>query len=65
MEPRIGLALGSGSARGLSHIGVIEVLEEEGIPIHCVAGNVKLWSDKPGLPKKSAPMVGVRESEFV
>ncbi len=38
MEPRIGLALGSGSARGLSHIGVLEVLEEEGIPIHCVAG---------------------------
>jgi len=38
MKPRIGLALGSGSARGLSHIGVLEVLEDEGIPIHCVAG---------------------------
>jgi len=38
MEPRIGLALGSGSARGLSHIGVLEVLQDEGIPIHCVAG---------------------------
>ncbi len=38
MEPRIGLALGSGSARGLAHIGVLEVLREEGIPIHCIAG---------------------------
>lgn len=36
--PRIGLALGSGSARGLSHIGVLEVFHNEGIPIHCIAG---------------------------
>ncbi len=37
-EPKIGIALGSGSARGWSHIGVLEALEELGIPIHCVAG---------------------------
>jgi NTE family protein len=36
--PRIGLALGSGSARGLSHIGVLEVFQAEGIPIHGIAG---------------------------
>ncbi|MBW1973572.1 MAG: patatin-like phospholipase family protein, partial [Deltaproteobacteria bacterium] len=35
---KIGLALGSGSARGLAHIGVIKVLEQEGIPIDVVAG---------------------------
>ncbi len=34
----IGLALGSGSARGLAHIGVIRALEEAGIKIDCVAG---------------------------
>ena len=34
----IGLALGSGSARGLAHIGVIRALEDEGIKIDCVAG---------------------------
>ncbi len=34
----IGLALGSGSARGLAHIGVIRALEESGIKIDCVAG---------------------------
>ena len=37
-RPTIGLALGSGSARGLSHIGVIRAIEEAGIPIDVVAG---------------------------
>src|SRR5215470_2623022 len=36
--PRIGLALGGGFARGLAHIGVIKVFEEEGIPIDFIAG---------------------------
>lgn len=36
--PSIGLALGGGFARGIAHIGVIKVLEEEGIPIRLVAG---------------------------
>jgi len=35
---KIGLALGSGSARGWSHIGVIQGLREEGIPIDIVCG---------------------------
>lgn len=37
-QPRIGLALGSGSARGWSHIGVIRRLQEAGIPIHMACG---------------------------
>jgi NTE family protein len=36
--PSIGIALGGGFARGIAHIGVLKVLEEEGIPIHAVAG---------------------------
>lgn len=36
--PSIGLALSSGGAKGLAHIGVIQVLEENGIPIEAVAG---------------------------
>jgi NTE family protein len=35
---KIGLALGSGAARGLAHIGVLRVLEEEGIPVDMIAG---------------------------
>jgi NTE family protein len=36
--PRVGLALGGGAARGFAHVGVIQVLEEAGIPIDLVAG---------------------------
>jgi len=36
--PRIGLVLGGGGARGAAHIGVLEVLEELRVPVHCVAG---------------------------
>jgi NTE family protein len=36
--PKIGLALGGGFARGIAHIGVLKVLEEEGIPVHLIAG---------------------------
>jgi NTE family protein len=41
IKPRrgsLGLALGGGAARGIAHIGVIKVLQEEEIPICCVAG---------------------------
>lgn len=35
---KVGLALSVGAARGLAHIGVLEVLEEEGIHIDMIAG---------------------------
>jgi NTE family protein len=35
---RVGLALSSGGARGLAHVGVIQVLEENGIEVDVVAG---------------------------
>jgi len=37
-SPSIGVALGGGFARGIAHVGVLKVLEEEGIPIRVVAG---------------------------
>src|SRR5262250_3222864 len=37
-RPKIGLALAGGFARGISHIGVLRVFREAGIPIDCVAG---------------------------
>lgn len=37
-EPKIGLALGGGAARGFAHIGVLKVLEREGIKIDYMAG---------------------------
>ncbi len=37
-KPRVGLALSGGGARGLAHIGVLKVFEEQGVPIHALAG---------------------------
>ena len=37
-RPRIGLALGSGSARGLAHLGVIRAIEDAGIKVDFIAG---------------------------
>ena len=39
MNPTIGLALGSGGMRGIAHIGVLRVLENENIPLSLIAGS--------------------------
>ncbi len=36
---QIGLALGSGGVRGFAHLGVLEILEQEGIEIGAIAGS--------------------------
>ena len=36
---KIGLALGSGAARGLAHIGILKALKEENVPIDMIAGS--------------------------
>jgi NTE family protein len=63
--PRIGLALSCGGARGLAHIGVIQVLEREGIPISAIIGSSMgayigaLWAsgiNGEGLEKLAAEM---------
>lgn len=37
-DKKIGLAMGGGGARGLAHIGVLRVFEEEAIPVHILVG---------------------------
>lgn len=37
-RPKIGLCLAGGAARGLSHIGVLQVFEEIGMPIDLIVG---------------------------
>ena len=37
-RPKIGLALSGGGAKGFAHIGVLKVLEENGIPVDCISG---------------------------
>lgn len=36
MRPKIGLVLGGGGSRGLAHVGVLSILEEEKIPIDLI-----------------------------
>ena len=36
---KLGLALSSGGARGLAHVGVLQVLEENDIEIHAISGS--------------------------
>jgi len=38
-KKRVALALGAGGARGIAHIGVLRALEENNIPIDCIAGS--------------------------
>ena len=38
-RPRVALVLGAGSARGLAHIGVIEILKENHIPFDFIVGS--------------------------
>lgn len=38
IRPRLGLALGSGAARGMAHIGVLRALADAGMPPDMVAG---------------------------
>ena len=38
VRPRIGVVLGGGFARGIAHLGVLRVLQEENIPVDYLAG---------------------------
>lgn len=37
-RPRVGLVLSGGGARGLAHVGVLQVLEQLKVPVDCVVG---------------------------
>ncbi|MBN1256370.1 MAG: patatin-like phospholipase family protein [Planctomycetes bacterium] len=38
-KKRLGIALGGGGSRALSHLGVLTTLAEENIPVSCIAGS--------------------------
>ena len=38
LRPGVGLALGGGFARGFAHLGVLQVLEQNRVPIACISG---------------------------
>ena len=54
---KVGLALSGGGARGLAHLGVLKVLEENKIPIDFIAGTSMgafvgaMYSAEPNIKK--------------
>jgi len=64
---KVGLALGGGAARGLAHIGVLEVFEEAKIPVDMIAGTsfggmvgaLRAQGKDPGLMKEIALKINV------
>lgn len=69
-RPRVGVAFSSGGAKGLAHIGVIQVLEENGIPVDAIAGTSMgayvggLWAaglDGKELEALAADVTGKRD----
>ncbi|CCD24791.1 lysophospholipase NDAI_0D04780 [Naumovozyma dairenensis CBS 421] len=54
----IGLVLGGGGARGLSHLGVIQAIEEQGIPIDMIGGT-SIGSFVGGLYAKDYDLVPI------
>jgi NTE family protein len=68
--PVIGLALGGGFARGLAHLGVLKVLEENRIPVHMVAGTSAgsiiggAWAAGRNVPELIAGAQSVRFRDF-
>ena len=51
----VSLVLGSGGARGLAHIGVIQVLEEQGYTIESISGSCVVASCYRSVLKKVIP----------
>ncbi len=66
----IGLALGGGFARGFAHVGVLQVLEENQVPIACIAGTSvgsilgTAYASGMPLPQIAAVCRGIRFRDF-
>ena len=58
--PRIGLVLSGGGARGTAHVGVLQLLEELRVPVHCIAGT-SLGSVVGALYALGLPATELRE----
>lgn len=70
---KVGLALSSGVAKGLAHIGVLKVLEREKIPVDMIAGTssgaligaLYAKGDSVSEIQKKAEMVGSKRLSFL
>lgn len=71
MPEKVCLVLSVGAAKGLAHVGVIDALKEQGIPIDCIYGNSmgavvgSLYATAPSADLKSRYKEFVRKYEEV
>ena len=67
----VALALGAGGSRGLAHVGVIEVFEEEGIPIDLIVGSSAgslvgaMYADDPNADRLKEKLIRLKKEDLL
>lgn len=67
----VALVLGAGGSRAFTHLGILEVLEEEGIPIDlivgCSAGSIvgALYADNPNAQALKRKVIKLRKKDLL
>lgn len=67
----VALVLGAGGSRGLAHLGVIEVLEKEGIPIDLIVGSSAgslfgvLYADNPDVAAVKEKVIHLKKKDLL
>jgi len=67
----VALVLSGGGARGVAHVGVLEVLAQEGIPINlivgCSAGSIvgAFYADNPDIDCLRNKLLKIRKNELL
>lgn len=67
----VALALGAGGSRALAHVGVIEVFEEEGIPIDLIVGSSAgslvgaMYADDPCASRLKEKLIRLKKEDLL
>lgn len=67
----VALVLGAGGSRGLAHLGVIEVLEREGVPINLIVGSSAgslvgaLYADCPNSAEVKQKVIRLKKKDLL
>jgi NTE family protein len=70
-QPRVALVLSSGGFRGIAHVGVLEVLEENNIPVDLIVGSSAgsfigaFYADEPNAAALKAKLMSARYEHFI
>ncbi len=68
---RVALVLGTGGFRSIAHLGVLEVLEKEGIPVDLIVGASAgsligaIYCDKPNIAAIKDEILHIRRKDFL